>query len=402
MASFDYHAESGCYHIRFRYAGRPFKRSLKLDGDGEAARVCGVIEETLKDLKRGRVTMPGNAEPGAFLLSGGKVESKPTLPVSETCQLATLFDAYEKGLPAGSKESNTLDTEKIHRRHLEAHFGEVRVQEIDHEAIQEYVSARAATVGVKTIRLELGTLRMLWNWGHVNGKVPPLPWTMKQLRFPKGNSREPFQTWELIERRIAALKKPTEDRIAALWECLYLDEEQVQACLAHVREHAPYPFIYPMFAFCAYTGARRSEVLRSEREDWDFKHGTVAIRQKKSDTTKAITLRHVPIHPELSRIMKSWLRHHPGGVNTIVTSNQLPIGPRMATKYFNAALAGSKWAVIPGFHVFRHSLASIMATRGIDQRIINDILGHSTEDMVKRYRHLCPRKKEETVHQLFL
>ena len=50
MASFDFDSVSGRYHIRFRYAGKPFKRSLQLEDEGEAQRVCGIVEETLKDL----------------------------------------------------------------------------------------------------------------------------------------------------------------------------------------------------------------------------------------------------------------------------------------------------------------------------------------------------------------
>jgi integrase len=227
---------------------------------------------------------------------------------------------------------------------------------------------------------------------------------MKRLTFPKGSSREPFQTWEQIERKVEALRrarKLTPEKEGRLWECLYLDEGQVKACLEHVREVALYPFIHPMFAFAAYTGARRSEMLRSEREDWDLAAGTVAIRQKKADTSRAFTLRHVPIRPELAAIMRACFDRRPGGPYTICTDNRKSIGPRMATKYFTAALAGSKWAVVPGFHCWRHSLCSNMASRGIDQRIIDAIMGHSTEEMRRRYRHLLPQKKEETIQSLF-
>ncbi len=410
MASFDFDSVSRRYHIRFRYGGKPFKRSLPLEGDREAERVCGVIEEAIKDLKRGRLEIPAGADVGAFLLSGGKNTGKIAVTaVSESCQMTldALFGTYERDLTPGSKEANTRETERTHRRNLIAHFGDRLVAAaLDHKAVQDYVNARAAEgMAAKTLRLELGTLRMLWNWGLSNGHLAtPLPWAMKRLIFPKGTSREPFQTWEQIERKAAALRrsgKLTPEKESSLWETLYLTEEQVMACLGHVREHSTYPFVYPMFAFCAYTGARRSEILRSERDDWDFAAGSVSIRQKKADTSRNFTLRQVPIHPALAEVMKGSFRRHPGGPYTICTSNQAVIGPRMATKYFVAALAGSKWAVVPGFHCFRHSIASIMASRGIDQRVINEILGHNTEDMVRRYRHLSPRKKEEAVGQLF-
>jgi integrase len=37
-----------------------------------------------------------------------------------------------------------------------------------------------------------------------------------------------------------------------------------------------------MFAFAAFTGARRGEIIRSEKDDWDFEAGIVALRQKKA------------------------------------------------------------------------------------------------------------------------
>ena len=42
-----------------------------------------------------------------------------------------------------------------------------------------------------------------------------------------------------------------------------------------------------------------------------------------------------------------------------------------------------------------------MASAGMDQRIINEILGHNTEEMERRYRHLLPRKQADALNALF-
>jgi integrase len=407
MASVQLDPASGTYRIRFRFGGKAYFRSLNTKDEAEANALCGRAESIMLTIERGFLSVPPGTDPGDFILAGGQcIQPSVVIDPPKSITLAVLFETYERDLTPGSKESNTRETERTHRRNLVGHFGSLAADSLDHKAIQGYVNARsAAGMAVKTLRLELGTLRMLWNWGLSNGHVAtPLPWEMKRLTFPKGSAREPFQTWEQIERKVEALrraKKLTPDHEARLWECLYLDEAQIKACLEHVREHADYSFVHPMFAFCAYTGARRSEILRSEIDDWDLKAKVVAIRQKKADTSRTFTLRQVPIHPALSEIMRAWFKIHPGAPFAICTDNRKQIGPRMGTKYFTNALAGSKWSVVPGFHAFRHSLASIMASKGIDQRIINDVLGHSTEDMVKRYRHLFPAKKEESIHSLF-
>ncbi len=61
----------------------------------------------------------------------------------------------------------------------------------------------------------------------------------------------------------------------------------------------------------------------------------------------------------------------------------------------------TKWSVMLGWHVLRHSCISALAARGIDQRIINEIAGHTTEAMARRYRHLIPDLKEAAIKQVF-
>src|SRR5205807_4032285 len=99
------------------------------------------------------------------------------------------------------------------------------------------------------------------------------------VRFPKEEEKEPFRTFAEIEAVVAA-EKPDEDRQAVLWEALYLTRPEIEKFLAHVREHGTLPWVYPMVAFAAYTGARRSELLRPLVADVDLVGGTVTIREK--------------------------------------------------------------------------------------------------------------------------
>src|SRR4051812_2946361 len=115
MATWRFHEESGNYHIRFRW-GRPFKRSLKLEDDREAVRVCASIEETIKDLKRGRLVMPPDAEPGSYILSAGNLIGKPPPAVAKpkALTLGELFSLYGDKFPEGAKAETTLQTEGFH------------------------------------------------------------------------------------------------------------------------------------------------------------------------------------------------------------------------------------------------------------------------------------------------
>jgi len=368
-----------------------------------------LAEETIQDLERGKLALHPGADPATFILSGGKV-CGPTRIVSEPFQapagqadLKHVFDLYATTLTPGSKEANSLNTEAVHRRHFFRLMDTgVRLDTLGLDRFQDYVDARAREgVGRVTIRKELATLRVIWSWAFKRSHVlAPPSWKMTDLTFPKTRERPPFQTWTQIARKIerGGLSQALQDE---LWESLWLDRDQTVECLAWIGEKAARPFLLPMFAFAAYTGARRGEIVRSEREDWDFDAGLVAIRQKKADRSKTFTRRNVPICPELAEIMNAWFANHPGGPGTIATDDGAPIGPRMATKYFRSAVAKGKWAVLHGWHTFRHSLASNLASADVDQRVISEILGHHTEEIERRYRHLLPRKQANALNALF-
>ena len=111
-----------------------------------------------------------------------------------------------------------------------------------------------------TIKKELDTLRSAWNWakrmGYVQDDFPGAG-----LVYPKGEEKLPFMTWTEIERRIAAGGDPKE-----LWECLFLREPEIDKFLDFVQQRKAPVWVYPMCVMAAHTGARRSEMLRAERQ----------------------------------------------------------------------------------------------------------------------------------------
>ena len=185
---------------------------------------------------------------------------------------------------------------------------------------------------------------------------------------------------------------------------LYLDWSQVLELLNHVQQNAQHAFIYPMFAFAAYTGARRSEILRSRIDDIDFESDEVLIRECKRRKDKSASTRTVPLHPKLKSILADWFQpdHHPGGQFTIAAPAEMPrrkpaSGPQpltwsQGTHHFKQTLKESKWQVVRGFHVFRHSFGSNLARSGkVSRDVIGKWMGHTTEEMKEHYQHLFPQ-----------
>ncbi len=151
-------------------------------------------------------------------------------------------------------------------------------------------------------------MRACWNWavhaGVVKGVFPG-----KGLRFPKEEEKEPFRTFAEIEAIIAS-ENPDEGRREMLWESLYLTRPEIEEFPIYVQQHGTLPWVYPMMAFAAYTGARRSEMLRAMATDADLAGGTVILRKKKRVKGRRST-RTAPLTPKLAEALREWLAVRP-------------------------------------------------------------------------------------------
>ena len=106
--------------MRFRLDGIAYKRSIKTRDKKDAQAIVARIRDTIRLIERGRLEIPSDADPAAFVMSDGKRKSNTTAPKLRT--LSSLLDGYRQNLPAGSKESTTLDAEDRHIRHLKRHL----------------------------------------------------------------------------------------------------------------------------------------------------------------------------------------------------------------------------------------------------------------------------------------
>ena len=320
------------------------------------------------------------------------------------------------------KAKNTVDCEEIHIRHLKRLLGEsTQLLGITLATVQGYINTRTKTkyngklLSGRTIRKELATFRQIWDWAkkrqYVSAECPLYDAGRRwAVTLPKPAEKEKFQTWEQVRRRIARRGlSPQQEK--ELWDSLFLDEDQIGELLKYVEEHASYPFIHPMFVFAAYTGARRGEIRRSHIDDFDFESGQVKVRERKRRKDMAESFRFVPLHPKLAEVMQEWFKAHPGGTYTITgplrmrgrkeKAGFLEMTPHEAQHHFKHTLRESKWKVLRGFHVLRHSFASNLARSGkVPRDTIAKWMGHTTEEMKDLYRHLFPQDGQSQINVL--
>ena len=281
MASLNYDERHRRYRVRFTVAGVSYNRSLgKITSDrpeqakAEAEATLARVEKTLGLIAEGIITLDDVADPGRFIVTGGRDTGRSKAPTVRTLQ--NLIDAAKSHTPDGAKEARTHETDELHRSHLLRLIGgSTPLRSLTPSVVQAYIVARSAeayrggAISTQTIRKEVGRLRADWNRALdlklLGGLGPPI----KGLLYEKDAAKPPFRTWEDIQATLDRGGLSDGER-AELWETLFLRVKEVEEVLEFVRAKANYPFVHPMFALVAYTGARRSEMIRSRVEDIDF------------------------------------------------------------------------------------------------------------------------------------
>ena len=99
---------SGNYHVSFRFGGKRFKRSLKTKIHQKAEAAASHIEENIRLIEAGRMTLPEDADIPTFLMSDGRLRKK--VKTKESIRLGALLDRFKAESPEGAFEPTTLKT----------------------------------------------------------------------------------------------------------------------------------------------------------------------------------------------------------------------------------------------------------------------------------------------------
>jgi integrase len=437
-------SRNGSWRIVFRYKERRYAFTIGEVSATDAAVHKASTEELLRLLKRNLISIPAGCSIEDFMFHRGKPQENAGATPDKKKEL-TLGELRDDYLAKQEKrmEATTLEGLRVFFQHLCRLLGDKQiVSALVLPDLQRYVDRRSeewidpnvflrrrreklAQKRYKrnfskpravlvpppdrprrhpspvSIKKEIEALRMAWNWARKHlDLTEEFPGT--GLQFPKGEERLPFMTWDEAEARIAA-----GDDAEKIWECIYLRPAEVAELLQWVRNRPASangrcmgPWVYPMFVFAAHTGARRSEIIRALPSDVDLPGGVVTIREKKRDRTK-LTTRRVPLTPLLKEVLADWMTKRGNGKTLFCKPDGHAITADGARAAFLRCLRPSKWSVLKGWHVFRHSFISALASKGVDQRIIDDLVGHSTKEQRRRYRHLFPDVKQQALLGVF-
>lgn len=121
-----------------------------------------------------------------------------------------------------------------------------------------------------------------------------------------------------------------------------------------------------------YTGIRVSELVNIKIDDIDFNHKFILISGKGNKQ------RIVPLTDELIGLIKDYIKQ------AKVKDYLFKLTPR-AIQYITKKYSDSKTTP----HMYRHTFATQMVSRGADIRLVQEILGHKNLNTTQIYTHLA-------------
>jgi integrase len=184
----------------------------------------------------------------------------------------------------------------------------------------------------------------------------------------------------------------------------YLLPEDIEELLRLLRENAFSEFVETpgdvamMNTLFGYTGMRYGEVARLDRTDIDLDIGAITARSRKQSKEVYEVQRHIPIDPLLLPHLKMWLDKNPARLLFGKDADTLNFRTRLYNR-MDHVTAGTRFQRVRP-HMFRHSMRSNLTMAGADERDIDDMIGHTTAETARRYRHIAIAKKKSSMEAL--
>jgi integrase len=138
------------------------------------------------------------------------------------------------------------------------------------------------------------------------------------------------------------------------------------------------------------TGMRMGEILNLKWENLNLCEGNIYVIETKTNET-----RYLPIS---NRLRETLIPLRPGLPEEPVFQYK---GKAIGTfrTAFNAALRRSGVDKFT-FHDLRHTFASVLVMKGVDLATVQELLGHKSIVMTKRYSHPTPEHKRRAIELL--
>jgi len=152
-------------------------------------------------------------------------------------------------------------------------------------------------------------------------------------------------------------------------------------------------FLKPILVIAINSGMRRSEILNLKHDDIDFNQEYLTVRDSKNNESRII-----PLNKTLKETIRPLLKNNN---NEYLFGDQIIKQCRRVENQFYKALKLSGINKCT-FHDLRHTFASRLVMAGVDIVTVQELMGHKSIIMTKRYSHPTPDHKKRAVESLNL
>jgi integrase len=237
--------------------------------------------------------------------------------------------------------------------------------------------------------------------------------TVTNARRVLGRALEQATRWRLIPQNPVRL---VDGPHVTRQETTFLDPDEARDFLAAVRGDR----LEALYTVALALGLRRGEALGLMWDDVDLVAGTLGVRRSVQRTREGVRLlelktkrsrRTVSLPLVAIRALQKHRIRQQGereGANGnwveygLVFCSPLgaPLDPQLATRAFTRALRKAKLPHMR-FHDLRHSCASLLLAQGLDLKVIQEVLGHSTITITANlYTHVLMGLKRQAANHM--
>jgi integrase len=271
-------------------------------------------------------------------------------------------------------------------------LGKVALQKLTHTHVQQFINAMASQQAKPgSIRMTYAILNMALEkavkWKYVSSN------SCKGITLPR-----------------------LEDS-----ERVYLSPEQAQALLQAVAGHK----LSTIITLALATGLRRGELLGLKWQDINFKEGILQVKRtliyvngeghKEVEPKTKKSKRTIKVPTFALEALKAHRKEQWKARSEILEWEERDlIFPNQQGGYVSFASFQRHWSQVlvqaglpqeMHFHDLRHSAATLLLRMGIAQKVVQEILGHTTGKMTEKYLHVLPAMREDAsaaMDRLFL
>lgn len=394
-----YEKKYNAYRVHFYFDKKQYRTSY-IDNHYEANTLQQEVNKLIAAVKNHVIFPPEDTPINEFIFLTATNRYYQESPQQQAknlpdVTLGELMQQYLDILTTSHKSKKSIDTEKLHLRNLQRFLhskklGNPQLKDIDLHFFEQYKQFRYQTVRTDTVNREMDTFRLLFQKAVDNNYINEnIARKIKrdQSQIPPGRFRPHKEILRLLQDSTY-----TKEEIEEIKRYRYLLPDEIKKVINLTKG----TWLHPLIVTYAVTGMRRSEALDLQWKNIDMQRQFLEVTSRKQSKTHQETLRTIYFDDAFLEVLK--LQKQQAGNSRWVFPNESGNKRRADSvgKKFHRIVKGTEFEGI-GLHCFRHSVASNLASKGVDQRMIDSILGHQTEAMRRRYRHLFPEDQKQVL-----